>query len=94
MDTKLLQLQLPLVAANAVPWHRCLIELTTSQQEICLDLSGQEDCDTSGVQLLLAAGKAAAANGKSFVLKSPAKAVRDAATRLGFELNRFFQVTE
>lgn len=86
--------QIPLNVAHAAAWHRLLVELTETQSEICLNLSSQEDCDTSGVQLLLAAKQAAAAQGKPFVLKSPATSVREAAVRLGFDLNIHFQVTE
>lgn len=48
-----------------------------------LDLSEVAECDTAGVQLLLALRRAAAAGGRSLHLVQPSPAVAEAARRLG-----------
>jgi ABC-type transporter Mla MlaB component len=48
-----------------------------------IDASAVLQCDTAGVQLLIAAARSAAARGGTLVLERPSLALVDGATRLG-----------
>lgn len=48
-----------------------------------IDASEVLQCDTAGIQLLIAAARSAAARGGSLVLDRPSAALVDGATRLG-----------
>ena len=48
-----------------------------------IDASAVLQCDTAGVQLLIAAARSAAARGGTLVLERPSPALVDGATRLG-----------
>ncbi len=54
--------------------HQRLLELLRTRQRLELDLSGVDEIDTSGVQLLMSTKRAAAAQGRalSLVAHSPA----------------------
>ncbi len=53
---------------------------------LALDLSAVPECDTAGVQLLLAARRAAAAAGQALRLDAPSAAVAEALRRCGAAL--------
>ena len=54
--------------------------------EMVLDLGQVDECDTAGLQLLLAARKSAAALGKPFRLTAVSAAVRETSEALGLAL--------
>lgn len=62
-----------------------LMELLDSASPIRIDLSGVPEIDSSGIQLLLAAKKAAAAQGKTLQFLAPSAGIRSVAALLGLE---------
>lgn len=50
-----------------------------------LDLSAVSECDTAGVQLLVAARRQARARGTALALHNPSEPVREALQRYGIE---------
>lgn len=85
---------LSLTVLHLQTWKDTLLRLIEGEGPIYLDLSGPEDCDTAGIQILISANTAAAELGKHLVLVNPGAPVRTAATRLGIVLEESFQITE
>ena len=88
------RLELPLTAANAHIWKLELIRLLDGDEPAELDLESQEDCDTAGMQLLLAAKVSAREKNRNLILVNPGVPVREAARRLGIDLAEAFQIME
>ena len=93
-DNRKSRQELPLTVANAHIWKLELMKLIEGDSPAQLNLADQEDCDTAGIQLLLAAKVSAHENNKSLTLVNPGIPVREAAKRLGIELSEEFQVME
>ena len=84
----------PLTALNAQTWRTTLLRLLDEADVAQFDLSGIDDCDTAGVQLLISAGKTAEEKNKRLVLKNPAPPIHKAARRLGIDLAATFHIEE
>ena len=52
----------------AAELHQQLLDLLSTRQRLELDLSGVDEIDTSGVQLLMSTKRAAAAQGRALIL--------------------------
>jgi len=72
----------PLVIGNAAAQRQLLMEALDTGASV-LDLSGVAECDTSGVQLLLAAHKTAQALGTPLELRGASEPVRELFGRYG-----------
>jgi len=60
-----------------------LLRELVARTELVLDLAGVTECDTAGAQLICAARKSAAENGKPFQLERPSSAFLTCCQRLG-----------
>ena len=55
-------------------------------REVVLDLGGVEDCDTAGIQLLIAASRLSSEPGKTIRVGQSSEVVRSTAAKLGVRL--------
>ena len=60
-----------------------LLEQLSQFEEVTLDLTEVDNCDTAGVQLLLAARISAAETGKPFTISGISDSVQEALSRAG-----------
>jgi len=63
-----------------------LIEALKAREPIALDLSGVDECDTAGIQLLISASLSARKSGTPLSLANPSSAVLAAQTSIGASL--------
>ncbi len=77
------QLLLALALADAPGGDGGTTGARPSAEGLVLDLSGVSDCDSSGVQLLLATRASLAQRGQTLQLRSPSAAVREALATFG-----------
>jgi len=63
-----------------------ILEALRSCRELELDLGAVEECDTAGIQLLVATGRLAEQDGRAVRLGRCSEAVGSAAARLGVSL--------
>ena len=93
-STELENERFPLTVAHAQFWQQRLVHLVDTPSPVVLDLGEEIDCDSAGIQLLIAAKVAAEAAGKELQLKNPSNSIPEAAERLGISLESTFHVTE
>lgn len=68
---------------RAAELHAVLRDAVTPAGDLVLDLGGATECDTAGVQLLLATARVLEARGDRLRLAACAEPVRDALQSLG-----------
>lgn len=75
-----------LTIATSLEWRESLAGCLAAGGEAHVDLSGVERCDVAGLQLLIALGKSAAAQGVSLDLAAVPPDVQNLAALLGVAL--------
>jgi anti-anti-sigma regulatory factor len=65
--------------------HASLRAVIAQPTPLLVDAGAVDRCDTAGIQLLLAAARAAAAHGQRFELRHSTPALRTVATALGLD---------
>jgi ABC-type transporter Mla MlaB component len=79
--------------SGADGWRQRFAVALEQSATVEVDLSGVEDCDAAGLQLLCSLHRTAAELGRKLELQSPAPAVESAANLIGLPLARFMQST-
>lgn len=89
---KKIQIQDELVVANISECAQLLREaMASASKGIQLDFADVEECDSSGVQLILSAHKTALEENKSFAICAASEAIHDAFHCVGIDdMNAYF----
>ncbi len=85
-----LRLEGPLTVYEVGEMREVLLASMEKDRELVVDIAGINDCDTTGVQLLVSARKKAKKEKKKFFITGNSDAVRNAAERIGVSLVNIF----
>ncbi len=75
-----------LVIADVAALKTRILDALQTCRELVLELDAVEECDTAGIQFLIASSRLTSRDGKSIRLGSSSDSVRTAAAKLGLKL--------
>ncbi len=85
-DTRTMQIEGTLCIPDVALLKKKILDTLESCESVVLDLSSVDDCDTAGIQLLVAASRISSERGKTILIGRYSEPVRSTATKLGVKL--------